>query len=201
MFGKSTYKQLSDEELMKHIRRGKERAFDELYARYGQKMHHYFYRMLAQNTEVANDFTQDLFMKIIQNVDKYDPKRKFSTWLYTIAGNMCKNEYRRWSRHQSPQSITPEIAERLTETEGQDRYFSEFLDKIQFDKQLEKAVSELDFNHQQCFILRYQEDLSIKEISKIVGCPEGTVKSRLYYAVKKLSAKLKIFNPRYANPN
>lgn len=164
-----------------------DRAFELVYDRYGSKMHSYFYRMLYQDSDKADDFTQDLFMKIVERPEMFDPNRRFSTWLYTVAGNMVKNEYRRNGRYQIvnevPERPIPECFE----------YIPEPMDRALFERQLEQAVDELDEPHKQCFVLRYQEGMSVKEIGEVLGCPEGTVKSRLYYTVRKLSDKLKIF--------
>ena len=86
---------LSDERLMEMIVRGDERAFGTLYDRYQRKMITYFSRMLWNDRERAQDFLQELFTKIARKPDSYDPSRPFSTWLYSVANNMCKNEYRR----------------------------------------------------------------------------------------------------------
>lgn len=162
---------------------GCELSFSEIYNRYGQRMHNYFYRMLWQDAQVAEDFTQDLFLKIIEKKNYYNPEKKFSTWIYTVAGNMVKNEYRRVSRKKP----LPEITDVLEEN------FSEKMDGVVFEKHLKNALDNLDENQKQCFVLRYQEEMSMKEIAEIIGCPEGTVKSRLFYTVKKLSKKLRAF--------
>ncbi|MDP7122228.1 MAG: sigma-70 family RNA polymerase sigma factor, partial [Candidatus Marinimicrobia bacterium] len=70
-------------------------AFDELYARYSSRLFHYFYRMLGGNPEKARDFLQDIFFKIVENPDRFHTGNRFSSWVFTIAHNMCKNEYRR----------------------------------------------------------------------------------------------------------
>ena len=162
---------------------GCEQSFSELYGRFGVRMHRYFYRMLGQDVHVADDFTQDLFMKIIEKGAYYDPKKRFSTWLYTVAGNMVKNEYRRIGR-QKPLPTAPGFF---------DENFSEKIDSEVFEKHLLVALEGLDETQKQCFVLRYQEELSMKEIAQIVGCPEGTVKSRLFYTVRKLADKLRAF--------
>jgi RNA polymerase sigma-70 factor, ECF subfamily len=173
----------SDEALMRQIAEGCEASFGELYDRYGVRMHRYFYRMLGQNAERADDFTQDLFLKLIEKRALYDPGRRFSTWLYTVAGNMVKNEYRRISR--IPE--LPEFPEAFSEN------FSEDFDSQLFEQKLQVALDGLDEIQRQCFVLRYQEELSVKEIAEILDCPEGTVKSRLFYTLKKLAGKLRFF--------
>lgn len=172
---------------MEYISKGNEKAFEELYQRYADKLYRYFYRMLNRNEAKANDFTQDLFMKVIEKPHYFDPKRRFSTWIYTVAGNMCKNEYRRLSKF----TMTHEVPD-IELTENLD-YFKDNFDKRLFDQYLQRALNELGDIPRQCFVLRYQEEKSIKEISEIMGCPEGTVKSRLYYTIRKLAEKLKVF--------
>lgn len=174
------------------IENGNETAFNELYARYGQRLRHYFYRMLGQQRERADDFTQELFLKVIQKAASFDDKRKFSTWLYTIAANMCKNEYRRLSR--TP--VLTIVSER--EFQAVLSNIPEQIDQQLFDEQLQLAVQKLPIHHRQCFLLRYQEECSIKEISEILDCPLGTVKSRIHYCLKKLAEQLHIFAPDYS---
>ena len=106
---------------------------------------------------------------------------------------MCKNEYRSRSRRGTPESISEELIRQVADPGMTDPYFSNPIDRKQFEKELSAAIERLEWPHRQCFILRFQEGLPIKEISEIAGCPEGTVKSRLYYAIRKLSGQLKIF--------
>ncbi|MEO1258839.1 MAG: RNA polymerase sigma factor [Bacteroidota bacterium] len=174
---------MHDEELMRRSVNGCEQSFAEIYDRYGQRMHSYFYRMLWQDAQLAEDFTQDLFLKIIEKRNYYNPEKKFSTWLYTVAGNMVKNEYRRVSRKKP----LPEMTDVLEEN------FSEKMDQVVFETHLNNALNSLDDLQKQCFVLRYQEEKSMKEIAEIIGCPEGTVKSRLFYTVRKLANKLRAF--------
>lgn len=177
------YHKWPDEKLMRYLQRGHEQAFNELYKRYGTKLYSYFWRTLAQDKEVAEDFTQQLFLKLIEQKATYDTHRKFASWLFTIAANMVKNEYRRRSRQtKNSQRYRPDF---LTNDQWQ-----EALDQPFWRKKLDAALNELAEKHRQVFLLRYQQEMTIKEISEIVGCPEGTVKSRLYHAVKYLSKEL-----------
>lgn len=177
---KKTLKQLSDEALMCELVKGKKQAFEVLYDRYGPRMYRYFYRMLWQDAGKAEDFTQELFLKIIDKPRSFDPSRNFSTWLYTLAANLCKNEYRR----KKPGNLEAHYSLILLEN------FSEKTDKQLFDQHLHRAIEQLSVNHRQCFILRYQEECSVAEIAEIIGCPEGTVKSRLHYALQQVSQQL-----------
>ena len=177
---------------MQDMSKGKTQALDELYKRYRERMYYYFYRMLGQDKDKAEDFVQDIFVKLIEKPHLFDPGRKFSTWLYTIASNMCKNEYRR-------QKISFFGLEEHSGHIDGNVTIPLILDQKIFKKHLAEAIEQLKPSHKICFILRYQEELSIKAISEIAECPEGTVKSRLHHALKQLSGQLSIFNPKDQN--
>lgn len=183
--------ELTDEMLMQGVVRGNSRDFGLLYDRYASKMIRYFYRMLGQDREKAEDFTQDLFTKLVEKPHLFDASKKFSTWLYSVAHNMCKNEYRRLSVRKSTVNEEPD-ANRTKDEYAEDVIRT--MDKKTFEKMLEIELSMLDENHRTTFLLRYQEELSIKEIAEVLGISDGTVKSRLFYTVKKLSEKLKVFD-------
>lgn len=179
----------SDEELMLHIGNNDTKAFEELYNRYGKKIHYYFFKMLGNDKEKANDFTQDIFLKVIEKNSSYNKCLKFSTWLYALATNMCRNEYKHSEvklKHIEEYKYTAETTYNIS--------FDTHYDNKNFKINLEKELNELDINHKTTFVLRYQEELSIKEIAEIMECAEGTVKSRLFYTLQKLAQKLKVFN-------
>lgn len=172
------------------IQNGNTRAFDEIYTRYSSKMLRYFHKMLNKDENKAQDFLQDLFVKIIEKAHLYDPKKRFSTWLYTLAANMCKNEYRRNAVRGSQVQLdgTPDLTAETYDC-------LKALDMQSFNIQLPNAINQLTEKHKTVFLLRYQQELSIKEIALILDCSEGTVKSRIFYALKKLAIRLQAFNP------
>ena len=169
---------------------GNTRAFDELYGRYSVKLLHYFRKMLHNNTEKAQDFLQDLFIKVLEKYAYYDASRTFSTWLYALATNMCKNEYRNTAIRSR---LLEENGAMLYEEDGEPMLGN--IDLNIFNTQLKEELDKLDHTHREAFVLRFYEELSIKEISEILDCPEGTVKSRLFYTLKKLGGKMTAFNP------
>ena len=170
------------------------KAFSEIYDRYGKKMLNYFHRMLWKDKEKAEDFMQDLFVKIIEKPQMFDASRPFKTWLYSIANNMCKNEYKKQEiRRDKHEILTRELDNSIQDD------FSENLDFREFNVKLDQELQKLDENHRSTFIMRYKEDLTIKEISEIMECSEGTVKSRLFYSLKKLTPHLQVFNPKFDN--
>ncbi len=189
----NTYINQSDEALMELVKEGNAPAFDELYRRYSKKMVNYFFRMLGKDAEKAQDFLQDLFMKVVEKPYLFKEGHRFSTWLFTIASNMCKNEYRRLKVRVNGDPYIGDF--NVTANDVVLPKIDQQLDYKQFKKLLYEEVAKMDKGKRETFILRYQEHLSIKEISKILDCSEGTIKSRLFYTTKKLAEKLKIYKP------
>ena len=179
-----SYQDLSDEALMPAIAEGSSAAFDELYKRYGQKLFSYFFRMLWKNKELAEDCTQELFIKLIKNAQGFEKGKSLATWLYSIAHNMCKNEYRK------EEVRTKHVAMNKTQTRTTE---SRNLDLHRFKEAVHDCMNELDEERKSLFVLRFQEQLSVPEISSIMNIPEGTVKSRLFYLLKDMKEKLKHF--------
>jgi RNA polymerase sigma-70 factor (ECF subfamily) len=190
---KHKYKKLGDEKLMQCIQRGNASAFDELYDRYGRRLLFYFFRELGGDEDKAQDFLQELFLKIVEKPDLFCTEKKFSTWIFTVAYNMCKNEYRRLG----VRSVIDGSADmdEMSQDFGSDYHQVERnMDQKTFQSALMAELEKFDDGHRSAFLLRYQENLSIKEIGEILSCSEGTVKSRLFYTTQKLATKLKAFN-------
>ncbi|MBL4652998.1 MAG: RNA polymerase sigma factor [Flavobacteriales bacterium] len=185
---KTLHSDKTDEWLMESISAGDTASFNELYERYHKKITWYFYRMLGQNQELSEDCMQDLFMKIIERPELFDPSRKFSTWIFSVANNRCKNEYRKLE-------IRVEKAHLLKEDDYTEAHFDQVLDNGTFKKHLFDELGELGENQRSSFLLRHKYGFSIKQISEILECSEGTIKSRLFYITKKLSKKLNVYNP------
>ena len=173
----------TDNELMQLIVLGDQSAFAELYHRYKERMYYYFYRMLGNSSEQANDFLQELFMKLIEKPESYNPKFPFQTWFYSVANNMCKNEYRKREVRQEYQAT--EIPEAQL-----DFIDDKTIEPEQIVEKIFDALEELGEEHRSAFLLRYREGFSIKDVAEILELPEGTVKSRLFYARKVLAEKL-----------
>ena len=131
---------------------------------------------------------QDLFLKIIEKPELFDTNKKFSTWIYTVAYNMCKNVYRSNIIKEKNYDINL-LKELPTFDKLNNKYDVDF-----FIDSLNTELNNLSKKHKQTFNLRHKDMLSIKEISIVMNCSEGTVKSRLFYATKELSKKLQIFN-------
>ncbi len=184
IFIKQNITDFTDEVLMKNIASGNRAAFDELYNRYYERLFYYFYRMLGNCEETANDFLQDIFLKIIDKPQLFNPEYSFKKWIFSVAHNMCKNEFRkRETRKTVLQDVIPEDIE----------------DEINSDKENKNRWIEIAFREmeglneksREVLVLKYRENFSLEEISEILCLPKGTIKSRLFYARNELAGLVK----------
>lgn len=180
--------EISDEQLMRLAIAGNNDAFNEIYIRYSKRMLHYFYRMLNSDENVAQDFLQELFLKLIRNLSKYNPEKPFKTWLYSIAHNMCKNQYKKQALRNEVE-LNEELHELPTSHSHNETEF--MLNK------LNQALFDLDEEQRSIFVMFYKEGLRLQEISEIMELSPGTVKSRLHYSRKKIQAKLLKYKDLY----
>lgn len=162
-------------------------ALTELYRRYGSRVFGYFFRMFRGDRDKAQDFVQELFLRILERHHQFDPTKKFSTWMFTIASNMSKTSFRN-----EPIKLPVEGNEKVYLSDDDHT-------KNEFQRALMEALGELDEVHRSTFVLRYMNQLSLKEISEINEIPLGTVKSRLFHATKKMAVALKEFQPNESN--
>jgi RNA polymerase sigma-70 factor (ECF subfamily) len=177
---------------MESIQQGDTAAFNELYQRYSQRLLYYFYRMFGGDEEKAQDFLQDLFLKIFEKPGQFILKQRFTSWIFTVAHNMCKNEYRRLDVRKNNVNKLDSIASKFDYDYTQ---VEQNIDQKIFENHLLKELMKMNPDYQTTFLLRFQENLTIKEISEILECSEGTVKSRLFHTTRKLMNRLKEFNP------
>lgn len=156
-------------------------ALTELHARYAQRVLGYFIRMFNGDTDKAQDFVQELFLRILEKHQQFDTSRKFYTWMFSIAANMCKTEFRKVPEQHFSEETTAPFWNDDTQT------------KEVFRRALEEALASLDEEHRSVFVLRYMSQLSLKEISEAKEIPLGTVKSRLFNATKKMAHRMQAF--------
>ncbi|MEA3444255.1 MAG: RNA polymerase sigma factor [Bacteroidota bacterium] len=183
-------KYLSDEELMRLIVKGNRNAFSGIYDRYHKRMLNFFFKMLYRDKEKARDFSHDLFMKIIEKPELFKSDKKFSTWIFVVASNMCKNEYRSRAVRANG-SLHPGLS--INEAEHENIHSQ--IDLAKFKTRLNNEIDELNPQQKNVFVMRFQQEMPIKEIAEIMDCSEGTIKSRIFYSLKKMAEKLKEFNP------
>lgn len=188
LFSKN-YSHYNDEDLMRFFIKGDKKAFEQIYTRYESFVVNFFYRRLWNDSEKAEDFAHDLFTKIIDKPDSFDPSRTFKTWLFSVASNMCKNEYKKQEVRKPTGYDLPEGMDSKDENTLQDVE----IDKTNFNEALKKELDRLNDKHREVFMLRHFEGLSLNEIGEALEINTGTVKSRLHLATKTLADKLEVF--------
>jgi RNA polymerase sigma-70 factor (ECF subfamily) len=180
--------------LLRRLRERDEQAFRELMAEHRDKVFNLTYRMLGNRAE-AEDVAQEVFISVFKTIDTFREESKFSTWLYRVAVNHCKNRIKYLSRrHDRDQDELDEASEAdvaaavaaPTPSPRPDRQ----LEGAQTERMLQEAIAELDEEHRVLVVLRDVEDLSIEEICEITGLPDGTIKSRLHRARMALRKKI-----------
>ena len=178
--------QLTDEQLMARAKAGNDAAFEELYHRYARRLKGFFFLQLGGDEELAADATHDVFLRAYEARNRYQEGKNVSTWLFTIAYNICRNHYR--SNAYETQLLATLDAEPIS-----DEQIEVQLDAAALDDALAQVLSELPPPLHQLFSLHYQEELTIPQVAEIVGIPEGTVKSRLHKTMNIIRKKLKIY--------
>ena len=180
---------VSDEQAMQRVQAtGDPRAFTQLLARWDAPIRRLCIRMTG-NEHLGEDLAQEAFTRVFTHRDQFDSSRRFSTWLWRIALNLCHEEARKSGRRGEvslrigPGDDTPTIAcpqrrppDRAQASEGAER--------------VRLAMAKLPDSHRAVVVLREYEGLKFREISEVLGVPEGTVKWRMSEALDQLRTEL-----------
>lgn len=178
---------LTDAQLMQRVStKDDDRAFDELYRRHARRVMGFFYRQMRRDEERASDLMQDTFMRVWAGRQRWSSDAEFLPWLFTIAYNICKNEY----RHLDYQSDYEQHVHQ-TQDEDQEAEAEVALDSRIFDQALRTLLDEMPPDARTLFALRFEEELSVPQIAEVMGIPQGTVKSRIHTLTRTLKEKLK----------
>ena len=177
------YKGKCDELLMDLMKNGDHRAFTEIYDRYASRLNAFFFRMLWSDKELAQDCVHDLFSRIIERPSLFKDGYLLKPWLFRIAANICKNHYRK-------KSYENEYLKALNELPADYQKSESKIDEELLTAQLNRHLEGLNEELRTIFLLRYQQELSIKEIAEVFEIAEGTVKSRLCNTKKYLLSML-----------
>lgn len=184
----------TDEDLMQLYQDGDARAFEILLTRHERKIYNYCYRFV-RNRELANDLTQETFLRVVKSAKRYSPKARFTTWLYTIARNQSIDALRRAKHRRHPSLDQPfrgdpdgrvlgeKVAGRSPEGFGR-------TDAKEIRARVEAAIGELSDEQREVFVMREFQRMPFKQIAEVVGAPEGTIKSRMRYALENLRLAL-----------
>lgn len=181
---------------MLRVKQGDAAAFTELVEKYKQPIMNLVYRTIHDPTE-AEDLAQNVFVQVFKSAPRYKSTAKFSTWLFTIARNLCLNEIRRRSRHPAESLDVPH-------PEQEDQPLRQFEDKKTFSppesllqgelvSKIDEALADLPENQRSAILLCRQEDLSYEEIAEILGCSVSATKSLIHRGRETLKEKLKTY--------
>ena len=182
---------MDDSEVVGVFLTGEERAFQELVDRYQTRLLNFVYRTIGDR-EKAEDLVQEVFIRVYRHLHRFDRTKKFSTWIYTIASNLAKNELRNRSRN--PLVLFQTIRknwqddDRPLQFEDTTARPDDLYRKRHLRALVEESVAQLPEHHRQVFVLRELEGKSYEEIAEITSCNLGTVKSRLNRARTSFAA-------------
>jgi len=183
----------ADEVLMLRYKEGDLEAFEILLERYQQPLFTFVLRF-CNDYHQAEDLVQEVFLRLIKSAKTYEPKAKFSTYIYTFAHNICIDNFRRGKKRKTTSLSQPiDVEQELTlEDTVKDERANPEKDYRQksLEKALQEAVAELPEEQREVFLLREQMSLPFEEIARVVGCLPSTAKSRMRYALQSIRQKL-----------
>jgi RNA polymerase sigma-70 factor (ECF subfamily) len=185
--------QIPSEELMARIAEGDESAFEILVNRHQTSVLNLIYRFIGDRTR-AKDLAQEVFLRVWQSARSYEPKAKFTTWIYRITANLCLNELKSSRRKKWLQFLRfgDNLENTVEETLVDDTPSPEdILLAKERSRQIANALQSLPENQRMALILKRYDDLSYQEIAKVIGCSVSAVESLLVRAKRCLQEKLK----------
>jgi RNA polymerase sigma-70 factor (ECF subfamily) len=175
-------RQLDDASVVAAYLNGRPEAFQELVERYQKRLLNFVYRTIGDR-ERAEDLVQEVFIRVHRHLHRFDQSKKFSTWIYTIASNLAKNELRNRSRNPlvlfQAMKKNWEADHRPLQFEDPHHRPDDLYRKRHLRELVEWAVAQLPEHHREVFVLRELEGKSYEDIAEITSCNLGTVKSRL----------------------
>ena len=182
---------VTDEELVTDLRAGDMQSLGQLVVRWEQPLYRFVSRMVP-GPEDARDVCQETFLRVLNRADRFRAGSRFSTWLYQIALNLCRDQARRrrrWGkilddRREAPTETTAAKGNRLGLDPESDTQRSELARAVQ------AGLARIPAEQREVLILKEYEGLKFKEIAEILRCPESTVKSRMYYGLNGLKNAL-----------
>jgi RNA polymerase sigma-70 factor (ECF subfamily) len=183
-----------DAALMLRVKQGDTAAFTTLMDKYKQPVLNLAWRTLGDPIE-AEDLAQNVFVQVWKSADRYQPTAKFSTWLFTIARNLCLNEIRRRGRHPAESlDQTRDDAEDQPLHQVEDRRMRpapDHLLRVELQQKVEEAIAALPENQRTALLLCRQDELSYEEMAAVLGCSLSATKSLIHRARETLKARLK----------
>ena len=176
-----------DERLVKDLKSGKQKAFDEIVLKYKDKIFNTAYRFLGEWQD-ANDLTQETFIAVYKNIRKFRGESAVSTWIYRIAVNLCKNKLGSLENRNREKTVS--VDEKILNIKNKNDTPHKLLEKKELEITVQKAIDSLPADWKDVVVLKDIEDMPYEEIASVLNCEVGTVKSRLHRARMALREKL-----------
>lgn len=185
--------------LIERCKEGDDEAFSLLIDRYQQKVYNTAFRMMG-NYHDASDCAQEVFLRIFRSIRSFRGESSFSTWVYHITVNVCKDELRSRQRHiedSIDEMLQTPDGERHKEIASDSPEPSEVYERTEMMERLQELINELEPNYRMILLMREHDEMSYQEIADMLGLSIGTVKSRINRARialrKKIIADGKLF--------
>ncbi|MFD1850091.1 RNA polymerase sigma factor SigW [Oceanobacillus bengalensis] len=179
-------------EKIKQVKKGDQAAYSDIVGFYQNKIYQHCYRMLG-NAHEAEDMAQEAFIRAYVNIDSFDDRRKFSTWLYRIATNLSIDRIR---KRKPDYFLDAEVKgtdglDMYSQISTEDRSPVEEVENLELKRYIHNEISQLPPKYRSIIILRYLEEFSLQEISDILDIPLGTVKTRIHRGREALRKRLR----------
>lgn len=189
----------TDEELIISVGSGDKKSFDLLVDRYKNQLVNFIFHLIGDK-EVAEDLAQETFIRVYKHSNRYDPKYKFSTWIYTIASNLAKNEIRNREKHSfffisknddsNAKSKLKSSKNIVSSVQDDSNRPDLVMEKNEISNIIMKAIKSLPESFRMAIVMRDIQGLSYEEIAQVMNCSEGTIKSRINRARLKVKDEL-----------
>ena len=184
---------MTDEQLIGALRTGQKDSLAVLIDRWERPLFRFVYRMMPR-AEDAQDICQETFLRVYDKAGRFDPSSRFSTWMYQIALNLCRDQMRkkkRWGALVLPAAHRADDDENaaLNRFAG-DEDPAEDVERTEKVALVRQAMLDLPGDQREVLVMKEYEGMKFKEIAAIVGCSESTVKSRMYYGLRNLRRAL-----------
>ncbi len=182
----------SDEELLRAVQAGDPDSLGILVARWEQPLFRFVYRLMRRQ-EDARDVCQETFLRVLKKANRFKTGSRFSTWMYQIALNLCRDHARKARRWRLVIAETPEVPEHAEgPLAGDPRAWdpARAAERREMSAAVLRGLDQLPPEQREVLVLKEFEGLKFREIAEIVGCPESTVKSRMYYGLNGVKAAL-----------
>lgn len=176
---------------IKQVLKGDQNAFADIVSLYQHKLYQVCYRMLG-NKQESEDIAQEAFVRAYMNLHTFDQKRKFSTWLYRIATNLCIDRIRKKKPdyYLDAEVSGTEGLDLYSQIASEDQLPEETLEQMELQDRIQYEIGRLPDKYRTVVVLKYIEELSLQEISEILDMPLGTVKTRIHRGREALRKQL-----------